>query len=140
MSFGSPDARAAYAARVSGDAKLTAAFLAWQEQIAQYWKDVHFGALNVTMQDGDLTFEVEVYLGSLDPSFVRIELYAEPQNGAPAFRQEMHLSAPPAVGSGPHLFSTRTPATRDAVDFTPRILPYHVLALPPEIRRIVWQK
>lgn len=39
-----------------------------------------------------------------------------------------------------HTFSTRTPATRDAADFTPRILPYHVLAPPPEIRRILWQR
>jgi starch phosphorylase len=132
-------AATAYAARASDDTKLTE-FLAWQEQIAQYWKDVHFGALNVTAQDGDLTFEVEVYLGGLDPSAVRIELYAEPQNGLPAFRQEMHLSAPPAVSSGLYSFSTRTPGTRDAIDFTPRILPYHVLALPPEIRQIVWQK
>ena len=133
-------AATAYAARVSGDAKLTAAFLAWREQIAQHWKDVHFGALKVNAQDGELIFEVEVYLGGLDPSAVRIELYAEPRNGASAFKQEMHLSAPPALSSGPHSFSTRTPATRDAVDFTPRILPYHVLALPPEIHRIVWQK
>ncbi len=132
-------AATAYAARASGDAKTTE-FLAWQERIAQYWKDVHFGALNVTAQDGDLTFEVEVYFGGLDPSAVRIELYAEPQNGLQAFRQEMHLSAPPAVSSGPYSFSTRTPGTRDAIDFTPRILPYNVLALPPEIRQIVWQK
>ena len=27
-----------------------------------------------------------------------------------------------------------------AADFTPRILPHHVLALPTEIRRMIWQK
>ncbi len=130
-------AAAAYAARLSGDPK---AFLAWQEDIARYWNEVHFGALNVTQQDGDLTFEVEVYLGGLDPSSVRVELYAEPQNGGPVFRQEMQRSATPAVQSGPHTFSTRTPASRAAGDFIPRILPYHPLALSPEIRRIGWQK
>ena len=31
-----------------------------------------------------------MYLGALDPSSRRVELYAKPQNGAPAFRQEMH--------------------------------------------------
>ena len=133
-------AATAYAARASGDAKLTAAFLAWQEQIDRHWKDVHFGALNVTAQDGGLSFEVEVCLAGLDPNFVRVELYAEPQNGGPAFRQEMHLSAPPALSFGPHSFSTRTTATRAAIDFTPRIQPYHALALSTEIRQIVWQK
>jgi starch phosphorylase len=133
-------AATAYAARATGDPKLTEGFLAWQEEIARLWNDVDFGALNVTAQDGDLIFEVEIYLGGIDPSSVRVELYAEPQNGEPAFRQEMHRSRPPAVTSGPDSFSTRMPATRAAMDFTPRILPYHVLALPPEIRRIVWQK
>lgn len=37
-------------------------------------------------------------------------------------------------------FSIRTPATRDAVGFAARILPYHVLAPPPEVRRILWQR
>lgn len=130
-------AATAYEARACGNA---GAFLAWQEDIARHWNDVHFGTLNVRADDGDLTFEVEVYLGGLDRSSVRVELYAAPQNDAPAFRQEMHVSAPPAVNSGPYTFSIRMPATRAAADFTPRILPYHALALPPEIRRIIWQK
>ena len=131
---------AAYAARPSGDAKLTAGFRARQERVARHWKDVRLGALNVDAQDGDLTFEVQVSLGDVDPSSVPVELYAEPREWAPAFRQAMHLSAPPAVRSGPHSVSTRTPATRDAVDLTPRTLPHPVLALPPEISRIVWQE
>jgi starch phosphorylase len=129
-------AAAAYAARLSGEAK---AFLAWRERVARYWNEVHFGALNVNTQDGEITFEVEVCLGGLDPDSVRVELYAEPRYGATEFRQEMHLSGHP-VSSGPYRFSTRTPATRAAGDFTPRILPYHALALPTEIRRIKWQK
>lgn len=70
---------AAYAARPSGDAKLTVAFRARQERVARHWKDVRFGALNVDGQDGDLTFEVQVYLGDLDPSSVPVELDAEPR-------------------------------------------------------------
>ena len=94
----------------------------------------------MTAECEDLTFDVEASLGGVDPSSLRAGVYAERRNGAPAFRQGMNLSAPPGVMSGPHTFSTRTPATRDAADFTPRILPYHVLALPPEVRRILWQR
>lgn len=65
---------------------------------------------------------------------------AEPKIEAPAFGQGMNLSAPPAVITGPSTFSTQAPATRDAADFMPRILPYHVLALPPEVRRISWRR
>jgi glycogen phosphorylase len=133
-------AAAAYAARASSDAKLTAAFLAWQGEIARNWNDVHFGALNVTAQEGDLVFNVETYLGHLDPSSVRVELYAEPPDNGSAFRQEMHPTRSPAHESGAYLYETRTPATRPASDFTARILPYHALALPTEIGQIVWQK
>ena len=127
----------AHAARASGNA---GGFLAWQENIARHWNDVHFGKLSVTTQDGELTFDVEVHLGGLDPSAVRVELYAEAQNGKPALKQEMRRTGAPAANHGPHLFSARIPATRSAGDFTPRVLPYHVLALPTEIDRVVWQK
>jgi starch phosphorylase len=133
-------AAAAYAARASGDANATAAFLTWREGIARYWNDVRFGALKVTEQEGDLTFEVEVSLGVLDPSAVRVELYADGQNGGPAFGQEMHRNETTGNHSAVHLYTIRTPAIRPAANFTPRVLPYHPLALPPEIHRIVWQR
>ena len=93
-------AATAYARRACGDSELTTAFLTWQEEIARHWNDVHFGALTVTEQDGELIFEAEVDLGGLDPCSVRVELYAGPQDGKPAFRQEMHPTAGP--GSAPH--------------------------------------
>ena len=45
-----------------------------------------------------------------------------------------------AVSLSTTLGTSAVAVPTSAVDFTPRILPYHVLALPPEIRRIVWQK
>src|SRR5271166_2436694 len=137
-------AAGAYAARACHDSKVTESLHAWRENIARCWDDVHFGALKVSQEDRELMFEAEVYLGGVDPGSVRVELYAGPQDGKPAFRQEMHRTAgpgpAPGFGSGPYLYATRTPATRATGDFTPRVLPYHALALPTEIRRIVWQK
>ena len=133
-------AATAYARRACADSELTTAFLTWQEEIARHWNDVHFGALTVTEQDGELMFEAEVDLGGLDPGSVLVELYASPQNGGPAFVQEMHPAHAASHESGSYLYATRTPASRAAGDFTPRVLPYHALALPTEIRRIVWQR
>jgi starch phosphorylase len=139
-------AATAYARRACAGSELTTAFLTWQEQIARHWDDVHFGALTVTEQNGELIFEAELDLGGLDPGSVRVELYAGLQDGKPAFRQEMHPTAvpgsctAPGLGSGTYLYAAQTPATRAAGDFTPRVLPYHELALPTEIRRIIWQK
>ena len=82
-------AATAYARRACGDSELTASFLAWQEEIAANWNDVHFGELHVSEQEGDLVFCVQVYLGALDPNSIRVELYADSHNGSPAFKQEM---------------------------------------------------
>jgi starch phosphorylase len=137
-------AASAYAARACRDSKVTESLHAWRENIARYWDDVHFGALKGSQEDRELMLEAEVYLGGLDPGSVRVELYAAAQDGKPAFRQEMHRTAgpgsAPGFGSGPHLYATRTPAGRPVGDFTPRIVPFHALALPTEIRRIVWAR
>jgi starch phosphorylase len=133
-------AATAYARRACSDPDVTAAFLAWQEAIAQHWDEIHFGQLTVNEDQGHLLFNVEVYLGSLDPGSIRVELYASPLDGNGALRQEMHATAGRKLDSGWYTFTARTQDNRPAGDFTPRIRPYHELALPTEIRGIVWQK
>jgi starch phosphorylase len=133
-------AATAYARRACGDSELTASFLAWQEEIAANWKDVRFGALEVSEQEGDLVFCVPVYLGALDANSIRVELYADSQNGSPAFKQEMQQTSGPEDNSERHLYMTRIRNTRPASDFTARIQPHHALALPTENRRILWQR
>ena len=101
-------AATAYARRACGDSELTASFLAWQEDIARHWNDVHFGAMTVTEQNGDLVFEAEVYLGALDPCSVRVELYAASQDGEPAFKKRC------VPGPGPHANGSGALSVRDA--------------------------
>ena len=129
-------AAAAYGARSA----CADVYLAWQAEIARNWSDVRFGALRVTTQEAEHAFEVEVQLGRIDPTAVRVELYAAPQPGTPAFRKEMQRTTSASEAPGVHRYSIRTEATRAAADFTPRILPHHALALGPEICRVVWQK
>jgi len=133
-------AATAYARRACGDSELTASFLAWQEEIAAYWNDVRFGTLAVSEQEGELFFCLQVYLGALDPNSIRVELYADSQNGGPPFKQEMHQASTTECSSEPHLYVTRIRTTRPAIDLTPRVLPHHSLALPTESRRILWQR
>jgi starch phosphorylase len=130
-------AAAAYAARAS---QCAPAFLAWQAAIARHWKDVRFAAAKVTPEAGELRFEVEVCLGGLEPSTVRVELYAEAPGGGPAFTREMEPCAAAGADAGLHSFVARAPADRPAADFTARVRPFHPLALAPETCRIVWQR
>jgi len=130
----------AYARRTMDDGRVGADLVRWEKDIARHWKDIRFGPLNITPEDGGMRFEVEVYLGELDPGAVRIELYADPQNGDAAVRQEMHRKEPNSSESSAQVYWTRTLASRPAADYTPRAMPYHPLALPVEMNRILWQK
>lgn len=133
-------AAVAYAARAQSLGKAGSSVLAWQQAIARRWKDVRFGQLKVIRQDNELMFEVEVSLAGIDPSFVRVELFAEARDGGASVRQQMLRKAFRPGTAFAYTYSTTTPATRPATDFTPRIAPYHPKALPLEIDRMFWHK
>jgi glycogen phosphorylase len=135
-------AAAGYAERAAQGGKLGAELFKWQTDIARSWKDVRFGWLKVETRDGMLLFRVQVHLGGLDPSAVRVELFADGQGGGEPFKQQMDRSEPCAGGpANTHVYSALIPAVRPADHFTPRIVPYHPRAFVPlEINQIVWQK
>ena len=82
-------AATAYARRACAGSELTTAFLTWQEQIARHWNNVHFGALTVTEQNGNLIFEAELDLGRPRSLFRTCGTVPPwPQDGKPVFRQE----------------------------------------------------
>jgi glycogen phosphorylase len=130
-----------YARRAADKGKLGSALVQWQADLARGWKDVRFGPLKVGSMDGQLIFEAQVYLGSLDPGAVRVELYADPGSGGEPFRQTMDRGEPLIGSANGYLYSTRTPATRNASDFTPRVVAYHPEAsVPLEAEEILWQR
>jgi hypothetical protein len=57
----------------------------------------------VSVQDGELTFETEVYVGGLDPRAVHVELYGDPLSGGAWFRQEMCRCESRPGDSGAHV-------------------------------------
>jgi len=136
------DAAQRYTERAAQEGKLGADLVKWQNDIARFWKDVRFGLLKVENQGGVLLFQVEVLLGGLDPEAVRVEVFADGQNGGELFRQPMERSRQNSTGSAAsYTYVTRAPATRPVDHFTPRILPYHPKALLPlEANQILWQR
>jgi starch phosphorylase len=132
----------AYARRSADKGKIGAALVEWQENLARGWKDVHFGPLQVGSVDGHSIFEVQVYLGAIDPGAVRVELCADPvQGGEPPFRQVMDRGQQLTGSVNGYLYSARVPATRNAGDFTPRVVGYHPDAVVPlEAGEILWER
>jgi starch phosphorylase len=112
----------------------------WRRALEEKWAALRFGEVRVTSDRGQYLFEVEVYLDSLDPNAIRVELYAEGVNGTEPVRQEMVRGRRLAAGDG-YFFSTRIPATRPAADYTARVIPHQAgVSVPLEAARILWQR
>ncbi len=133
-------AASGYMARASDNGTGAGGLLGWKSAIDRYWRDVRFGELRTYEQEGELTLEAELHLAGLEPSAVRVELYAEAEGGGAPIRHEMQKNESRIGDPGLWIYSTRIATSRPATDFTPRVLPYHSLAMPLEIDRVVWQK
>ena len=130
----------AYIERAADKGAMGAQVVNWQHALEQKWATLHFGNVKVVSDAEKHFFEVELYLGSLDPNSVRVELYADGVNGGMPERQEMvcgqHLTVENA-----YIFSAQMPATRPATDYTARVIPQHNgVAIPLEATQILWQR
>jgi starch phosphorylase len=113
----------------------------WRHALEQSWSNLRFGEVKVVSDEEKYVFEVQVYLGGLDPNTVRVELYAEGLNGDRSVRQEMKPVRQLAGTSGGYVYSAAVPAARAVGDYTARLIPYHPGAVVPlEAARIVWQR
>jgi starch phosphorylase len=131
---------AAYSARAADRGAIGQRMFDWEQDLNRSWAAFRFGEVKVESNPDTHTFEVRVFTGSLDPSFVRVELFAEAANGHdPSVRQEMKLSHPAQNGSGA-LYTAAVPASRGAGDYTARMMPaFPGAAVPLESTHILWQ-
>jgi starch phosphorylase len=136
-----PPATARVRERTADGGRLASALVAWHATLERYWPQLHFGTVQVQRKEKHWHFQVQVYLGEVDPAGVRVELYAKPWEGqdgvcAPMVQGE---SLPGAVHG--YLYCGSVPATRLAEHFTPRIIPMHPAArMPLEASQILWQR
>lgn len=134
-------AATAYRARAAERGAIGARVASWQRTLEQSWATLHFGEVTTESEGTEHAFEVEVYLGSLDPSCVRVELYAEGVRGAEPHRQEMRRTGPMAGIANGWVYRAVAPAARAAADYTPRVLPQHAAAaVPLEAGQVLWQR
>ena len=132
-------AAAEFADRAKNQGAKGAALLHWREQLAKHWSAVRFGAATVEQKDGQFLFEVQIYLGELDPNYIGAELYAEGQNSAVPARHLMSRGEALAGSGNAFVYTACIPASRAAYDFTPRIVPRQSGAsVPIEAPFILW--
>ncbi len=121
---------------------LASELIEWKESISQHWNHVHFGDLRATNEDGKLHFDLQLYLGELEPAQVKVELYADNlQPGGVPTRFVMECDGEIAGAMNGHRYFVTIPATRPAEHFTPRVTPFHEAAiLPMELPFIRWRR
>lgn len=110
----------------------------WAALIDRQWHHLRFGALRTSEEGDERIFEVELYLGSLAPAAVRVEVYADATAAAPSERVPMAAVRRLVNGGGGWLFRAPVAKTRPASDYTPRAIPAHADALDLEISHVLW--
>jgi starch phosphorylase len=130
----------AYCRRAENGSALGVEISKWSKALSRHWSTVRWGEVVVHQQSNRYVFEVNISLGELGPNDVDVELYAQPADDGPIFRQKMTLVRPSDTRDGYGLYKAEVPAVRPVGDYTPRAIPCHSGAsVPLEAPQILWQ-
>ncbi len=134
-------AASAYRDRVASDTRKAKSLLQWQKNLRDNWNKVHFGNLDIQARDGQLDFEVPVFLEGLDPQSVSVQLYAESTDGEKPEIYQMageDKTSSPAKGC---LYTVSVSTNRKAGEYTPRVIPaLEGACVPAEAEEILWYR
>jgi len=133
-------AAAAYHDRAADKGTKGAAIVEFRKTLEQHWAALRFGERTSVTKDDQLVFETQLYFGDLDPQSVRVEIYAEGQNGAPPERVKMERLRHLAGTINNFAYSISVPAIRPASDYTVRAIACgDGISIPLENTKILWQ-
>jgi starch phosphorylase len=133
-------AAAAYRRRAADNGALGAQIVAWREELAARWHNLHFGKIEVSSAGDRHRFTLQVYLDELDPDAVQVQLYAQPLDNQPAIVQTLTRGQALAGAINGFVYSGQVPAARPVEHYTARIVPYHpAAAVPLEANQILWR-
>jgi starch phosphorylase len=134
-------AATSYRERSADKGKIGTQVVHWRHSLEKEWGTVQFGKVNVLTRGEQHVFEIEVYLGDLDPGAVRVELYADGVLGSTPKLQEMKRIRQLTGASHGYGYSAMVPATIPPADYTARVIPhFDGVAIPLEEARILWQR
>jgi starch phosphorylase len=132
-------AAAAFRARAANKGAVGERIVDWSRELKKKWQGVHFGEVRVETSGDRHRFDVQLYLDGLDPNGVRVELYANKNDGTPPARIEMEPVRP--LADAGFAYAASAPADRAAEAYTPRAMPHLTdVAVPLEAPYILWQK
>ena len=133
-------AATAYRNRAVHKGEMGALMANWKRTLERNWSNMRFGEVSVVSDGGKHVFEVQVYLGGLDPNAVLVEVCAEGLDGGMPFRQEA-TRGQQLIGANGYIYRAEVDSTRPVTDYTPRVIPVLPgVAVPLETPLILWQR
>jgi starch phosphorylase len=130
-----------YQRRLAAGGQLAKTLQDWQEITHRYWRELRWGQKRVLYEGEGYTIEVDIYLDSLGPDRVQLQLFADTVDGYPrqCLAMELHRTIAGAIDS--FVFSASVTDSRPPEHFTPRVLAYHQDALVPQENSLIlwWQ-
>jgi starch phosphorylase len=134
-------AASAYRARAADKGAAGRKMANWRHALDQQWDSLHFGSVRVSTQPDCHEIEVELFLNGIDPTEVRVQLYADALIRGEPVSIEMTCTQTALDGSHPHVYHAKPSALRPANDYTARAIPQlSGVAVPLECVRIAWQR
>lgn len=127
--------------RIAADCALGRDIAAARSEIALRWPSLRFGELKVATSESGHTFDAQVYLDSLGPDRLSVEVYAAATGGHAARVIAMERGAQLSGVGLAFTYHATVPADRPASDYTLRIVPRVPHAFVPlELSAICWQR
>jgi glycogen phosphorylase len=134
-------AAAACQSRVANQGAIGKHMVDWRNDLDKKWASLHLGKMKLATRNGTHVFEIELGHDGLDPTAVRVELYADGIKAGAPVRLEMTRLLPAADKSGGNIYSATVPSARPPTDYTVRVMPRcDGAAIPLEAPRILWQR
>jgi starch phosphorylase len=134
-------AASTYLARADNKGAIATEIVSWQRFVQQTWATIRFGEVKVITENSQHLFEVQIYLGELDPSSVQVELYAAEIKTLLPERVEMKLDRQLVGAINGYVYLARVATSRPATDYTARLIPCRDCAtVPLENNKILWQR
>ena len=116
----------------------------WAQHLERHWAAIRFGEPQARADGGRLALSVAVDLGEIGPDAVRVELYADADEGGAPLVQPMERGEPlPGASAGPRaaVYHATVDTARPPEHFTARVVPFHSDAhVPIELPLVAWQR
>jgi len=134
-------AASSYLTRAAEKGAIGTDLVKWAHDLEEHWAMLHFGEVKIEENGDQRIFEVQAYLDELDPDAVRVELFANGENGASPETVEMKRVRQLVGATNGYAYRVEVPATRPVTDYTARLIPHRDGVLVPlESPHILWQR